>query len=176
MKTYLVISALGQERSGLLDQLSRSVLDCGCNIRNSRVTVLGTELAAIVLVEGNWNNVAKLETVLPGLEKRTNLSITTRRTEKRKHERKLLPYGVEVVALDQPGIVHNLASFFSTRDIAVADMVTDAYTSNTTGTPMFSVHMTVDVPADLQIAALREEFMDLCDRLNLDAVLEPVKA
>jgi glycine cleavage system transcriptional repressor len=41
---------------------------------------------------------------------------------------------------------------------------------------MFSVHMTVDIPASTQISALREEFMELCDQLNLDAVIEPAKS
>jgi glycine cleavage system transcriptional repressor len=41
---------------------------------------------------------------------------------------------------------------------------------------MFTVHMTVDIPASLQISTLREEFMDVCDQLNLDAVMEPVKS
>ncbi len=40
---------------------------------------------------------------------------------------------------------------------------------------MFSVQMMVHVPAKVNIAALREEFMDVCDQLNLDAILEPVK-
>ena len=40
---------------------------------------------------------------------------------------------------------------------------------------MFAVHIAVDIPADMQIAALREEFMDFCDQLNLDAVIEPIK-
>jgi glycine cleavage system transcriptional repressor len=40
---------------------------------------------------------------------------------------------------------------------------------------MFSVHLTVDIPASLQIAMLRDEFMDFCDQLNLDAVIEPIK-
>jgi glycine cleavage system transcriptional repressor len=35
--------------------------------------------------------------------------------------------------------------------------------------------MTVGIPADIHIAGLREEFMDYCDDLNLDAVLEPLK-
>ena len=40
---------------------------------------------------------------------------------------------------------------------------------------MFSLHMTVAVPGDHSIAALRGEFMDFCDALNLDAMLAPVK-
>jgi glycine cleavage system transcriptional repressor len=40
---------------------------------------------------------------------------------------------------------------------------------------MFSVHMTVHVPASTHISTLREEFMEFCDELNLDALIEPVK-
>ena len=41
---------------------------------------------------------------------------------------------------------------------------------------MFSVHMLLDVPGEIQIASLREEFLDFCDQLNLDAVIEPMKS
>jgi glycine cleavage system transcriptional repressor len=35
--------------------------------------------------------------------------------------------------------------------------------------------MTLDVPADTHIATLREDFLEFCDHLNLDAVIEPIK-
>src|ERR1700691_1902741 len=44
------------------------------------------------------------------------------------------------------------------------------------GAPMFAVQMIINVPSKLQVAQLREEFMDFCDSLNLDAILEPVKS
>ena len=69
----------------------------------------------------------------------------------------------------------NLAGFFADRNINIEDMATSTYAAAHTGTPMFSVHMTVGIPADMHIGALREEFMDYCDGLNLDAVLEPLK-
>ena len=37
------------------------------------------------------------------------------------------------------------------------------------------LHMTVGIPADSAIAAVRGEFMDFCDELNLDAMLTPVR-
>ena len=40
---------------------------------------------------------------------------------------------------------------------------------------MFSVQMSVNVPARIHVSQLREDFMDYCDALNLDAILEPVK-
>ena len=44
-----------------------------------------------------------------------------------------------------------------------------------TGAPMVSLHMSLAIPASTHIATLREDFMILCDELNLDAVLEPIK-
>lgn len=172
---YLVISALGEDKPGLIHGLSRQILDSGCNVEDSRMTVLGGDFAVLMLISGNWNNIAKLENQLPRLEGSLGMTIHVRRTSKKPPGRNLLPYMVEVVAMDHPGIVHSLADFFSTRQINVQDLVTTSYNAAHTGTPMFTVHMTVGVPADTHIASLREEFMDFCDQLNLDAVIEPVK-
>ena len=171
----LVLSALGEDKPGIIDELSRCVLNSGCSILDSRMTVLGGDFALLLQVGGNWNNIARLENQLGGLEERLGLTITTRHCSDRKGRRDLLPYGVDVVALDQPGIVYNLARFFSQRQINIQEMVTACYAAPHSGTPMFSVHLTVDIPADIQIAALREEFMDFCDQLNLDAIIEPLK-
>lgn len=174
-KTYLVISALGEDHPGIVNQLSKVILDQGCNIEDSRMTVLGGEFAAMLLVEGKWNTLAKIENALPELERQLGMTIICKRTGERATGRNLLPYAIDVVAMDHPGIVNNLAGFFSERDINIEDLSTSTYAAAHTGTPMFAVHMTVGIPADLHIAALREDFMDYCDALNLDAVLEPLK-
>jgi glycine cleavage system transcriptional repressor len=85
-------------------------------------------------------------------------------------------YSVDVVCLDQPGVLHALAGFFAVRGIDIGDISTRAYNAAHTGAPMFSLYMAVFLPTQVHIAALREEFMDLCDQLNLDAILEPIKA
>ena len=108
-------------------------------------------------------------------DEQLELTIVTRRTEPRKASADLLPYAVEVVSLDHPGIVHHLARFFSERGINIEDMSTTSYAAAHTGTPMFAVNMHVGIPSDIHIAALREEFMGFCDGMNLDAVLEPLK-
>ncbi|MEA2093122.1 MAG: glycine cleavage system protein R [Pseudomonadota bacterium] len=171
----LVLSALGGDKPGLIDELSRCILNSGCNIVDSRMTVLGGDFAILLLVDGNWNNIAKLENQITQIEERLDLTITARRTTPKGIGKDLLPYGVDVVALDHPGIVHNLAGFFSKRQINIQEMTTSSYSAAHTGTPMFSVHLMIDIPATLQISVLREEFMDFCDQLNLDAVIEPVK-
>jgi glycine cleavage system transcriptional repressor len=175
VKNYLVVSALGADRPGLVNELSRAILECDCNIEDSRMTVLGSEFAMLLLAQGNWNTLTKLEMQLKRLEQTLNMTILAKRTESRTPTGDALPYAVEVVAVNQPGIVHHLASFFASRSINIEDMVTRSYSAPHTGTPMFSVNLAIGIPANTHIAMLREEFLDFCDDLNLDAVLEPIK-
>ena len=66
--SHLVISALGRDRSGIVDQLSKGIYELDCNITDSRMTVLGGEFAILLLVEGPWNRLAKLEDQVPELQ------------------------------------------------------------------------------------------------------------
>ncbi|MEN8168076.1 MAG: glycine cleavage system protein R [Pseudomonadota bacterium] len=172
---FLVISALGKDRPGIVKSLTKKVLDGGCNIADSRMTVLGGEFAIMLLVEGQWNTLAKLENALPDLQDELDLTIIGKRTDQRAQASNMLPYLVDVVSMDHPGIVNQLAEFFSERNINIEDLVTTSYAAAHTGTPMFSVHMSVGIPANIHLAGLRDEFMDYCDALNLDAVIEPIK-
>ena len=176
MNQLIVISAIGGDRAGVVHELTRAVLECGGNIVESRMTALGSEFAMLLLVSGNWHTLARLEGELDKVGERCALTITLRRTSDRARREDMLPYAVDVVCLDQPGIVYNLASFFASREIDIAELTTRSYAAAHTGAPMFSVQMTVNVPGNLQISGLREEFMDFCDQLNLDAILEPVKS
>jgi len=176
MNNYLVITALGSDRPGIVKELAKNITEHECNIEDSRMTVLGGEFAIMLMVSGNWNTIAKLQDHMPGLEQQLGLTIITKNTESRQPIGKTLPYAAEVIALDHQGIVMNLANFFSTRNINIEEMTTHCYAAAHTGTPMFAVHMEIGIPATQSISELRESFMDFCDNLNLDAVLEPMKS
>ncbi len=172
---FIVISALGKDRPGIVNQLTGPITEMGANIIDSRMSVLGGEFAVLMLVEGNWNTIAKLESALPGLQAPLDLTIQSRRTENVPQAGQGMSYAVNVVSLDHPGIVNQLAGFFSSRNINIQDLETDSYRAAHTGTKMFTANITITLPPDTHIARLREEFLDFCDELNLDAVLEPLK-
>jgi len=173
---YLVITAAGEDQVGLVERFSSKITESGCNIEQSRMVVLGGQFAILVLVSGPWNALSKLETQLEPLGLQLGLSIVVKRTRARELSQPVLPYHVEVVALDHPGIVHNLAKFFSRFGINIEELSTDTYPAPHTGTQMFSVQMEVGVPAKTHIPTLRGEFFDYCDDLNLDATFEPSRA
>ena len=107
------------------------------------------------------------------LEQSLNMKIQVKLTRAEAERPMMVPYTVEVVAIDHPGIVHKLASFFSGRQINIVDLHTERYAAAHTATPMFAVNMTIGIPADTVIKTLRDEFIDMCDELNLDATMTP---
>ena len=82
---------------------------------------------------------------------------------------------IAVITLNRPGIIQNLSQFFRARKIGIEELASHSYSAAQTGAHMFSVSMTIGIPADTPLAPLRDEFFDFCDQLNLDAVLEPIK-
>ncbi len=175
MNSTLVLTALGTDQPGLITKLSHIIKDSDCNIEDSRMSVLGGEFAILMQISGNWDKLVKLENTLEKLQDSTGLTIVTKRTNGRKNEKNKIPYSIEVISIDHPGIVCQLAEFFSTRTINVYDMTTHAQAAAHTGTPIFTLNMTIEIPAKTHIASLRDEFIDFCEQLNLDAVLEPYK-
>ncbi|KAF0279845.1 glycine cleavage system protein R [Spiribacter roseus] len=171
-KNYLVVSALGEDRPGLVEAVSALIRDTGCSIGDSRMSVLGGDFAMILTVEGRWNELAKLESSLPAAE-HAHAALSLIHISGPTAD--VMPYSVEVVCVDHAGIVHQLGHFFASREINVRDLTTTTYAAAHTRTPMFQLQMTIDVAASLHIARLREEFMDFCDQLNLDAIIEPLR-
>jgi len=175
MKQLIAISAIGDDRIGLVHDLSKTVADCGGSISESRMTALGSDFAMLLLVSGNWHSIARIETELHKLAEASGITIQVRRTSERPAREDMVPYSVDVVCLDQAGIVSALSGFFSARGIDIGELSTRGYAAAHTGAQMFSVYMIINVPARIHVGALREEFMDFCDQMNLDAIMEPVK-
>lgn len=174
MDKLLAITAIGPDRAGLVRDLSQAVSGSGGSIRESRMIALGSEFAILMLVAGNWHSVNKIRDRLSQLERDARLTITVRDTEPRVSE-PCAPYSIDVVALDQEGIVLRLSSFFANRSLEIAELNTRRYNAPHTGAAMFSVQMTVNLPASVHVATLREEFLDFCDEYNLDAIMEPAQ-
>jgi len=176
MKQHLAVSAIGSDRTGMVHELTRIVSECGGNVAESRMSALGAEFAMLLLVNGNWHALARIESELGRLAETGTVSLHLKRTEPKTPRIDMLPYSVDIVSLDQTGIVAGLSGFFSARGIDIGEVSTRAYAAAHTGAPMFAMQMVVHVPTKLHISQLREEFMDFCDSLNLDAILEPVKS
>ncbi len=173
----LVISAIGSDRPGIVNELSQLIVQNNGNIDDSRMTVLGGEFAIILLISASEKELAHIEALLNEKSSSLELNIITKQTSKNTLAEisaldKKIPYIVEVLAMDNPGIVYKLTDFFSTRNINIQSLQTDRYPAPHTGTQMFAIEMVITVPQSIIINDLRDDFLDLCEDMNLDASIE----
>ena len=74
--------------------------------------------------------------------------------------------------MDHPGIVHTVAGFFSERGINIKALDTQTERAAHTGTPIFNLIITVEVPVTVDIVQISDEFYTFCDERNLDGTLQ----
>jgi glycine cleavage system transcriptional repressor len=171
----IVISTLGDDRPGIVEELSRTILEQGCNIEDSRMSEMGGVFAVILLVSGEETALVKLKDSLNVLADTAGLTITSKDASDKQDSDQRIPYEASIVSLDHPGIVNNLSHFFATRGINIQSLNTTSYSAAHTATPMFAVKMAIEIPAGQSLSELRKAFNELCDEYNLDGAIEAVR-
>jgi glycine cleavage system transcriptional repressor len=171
----LSISVLARARPNIALELFRAIRERGCEVEDCRIMPIGNRLAANMVVSGKWSALGRLETALPGIAEKLDLQVRFERCEARPINPEFRPYGAEVIAPQQQDLLVHLLEFFHGQDVEVAEISTQKYASTYTGAEMCSVQMVLHVPVNQHPQALRESFMDLCDDLNADGMLDPIK-
>ena len=175
MQNYLVVNALIENSGEIIRTFSKLSKTSGCSIVDSRFSVLGREIAVTLFLAGTWDAIAKVEDMLDKLGDEHGLPILMKRTKTAELRGDSMPYCVDVVGLDQAGMIFDITNFMVSNNLAIQEMSSNTYQAAQTGAKMFALHMTVNIPLDSSIAVVRGDFIDFCDRLNLDAIMEPVK-
>jgi glycine cleavage system transcriptional repressor len=174
-ENLLLINAYTTHPASPLLAVTRRIAESGCNLVDTRLATVGQDVSMTALAVGPWDAVAKLETMLSRLEREEGLKLAWYRTEPKQIQSNLLPYIVEVIAADKPGLLFQLADFFDQQGITIENLQSNRYRAMQTGAELFSAQITIGVPASMHIAALRDDFLEFCDHLNLDAIMDPMK-
>lgn len=175
-RKYLSLVALASDRDQLASELIGAVDQRGCEVVECRLSPVGRQAAAVLLISGNWSAVGKLESALPGLAEQMGLQIHCAHSDLAEASREFRPYVAELIAPQQAGLLGDLVNFFAPQDVRVTEINAQTYESTHTGASLCNVHLALQVPLNQHPQALRESFMDLCDELHADGMLDPVKS
>lgn len=171
----LAITALGNNQINFITEILPAIRDCKCNILEIRSSRLAQTTAAYLLIQGNWNQIAKFEGILDAIQKRLEIRIHTFRPDQKDRYKDCLPYSLETISLDKENIIESIASFLFDRQIEIEEIAGSSYQAPYIQTSVFATKFIISIPPQLSLLSLREEFLDFCDQLNIDAILEPLK-
>ena len=171
---YVVLTAVGTDRPGLVDSVSEYVFARGGNVESTRAATLGGEFAMILLLSGDSDTVKAIEADSDVLGRTAGLAVTVKLTAPPAEGAVAagsLPYDLTVHAMDHPGIVQAVTHELATRGVNIRSLDTHVESAPHTGTAFFHFHARLDVPADLNIAAFRTHLEQQAEKLNVDVQL-----
>lgn len=171
--SYAVLTAIGADRVGIVDDLSGLVAARSCNIEESRMAVLGGEFAVIMLVSGEVPALDRLSGDLSAAGARLGLHVQLKATRE-PHAEAGRPYLLETVSLDTPGIVHTVTAALRKHGVNIESLETDTAPAPWTGAPMFRMRAHVVVGPSVEIVKLKEDLAHLEAGQDLDVRLRPV--
>ena len=169
MPAYLVISAVGSDRPGIVEEVSRALLRYGGSVEGSRMARLGGEFALIMLVSVPVENRDPLTAHLKEMSSESLLIFSRlTRTEGPGKFAGYTPCELSVCGADHEGIVQRVAHLLTQQGINIAELESDVDNAPVTGTKLFSMKALIQVPPDLPTQKLRSSLMEIGEELGVD--------
>jgi glycine cleavage system transcriptional repressor len=165
----IVFTLTGPDRIGIVDDLTRMLLEMGGNVETSRMTRLGGEFAILMLVSIPSEELAVLDKNIATFAGQ-GYKVTTSQTSLSYAERfpGWRPCQIEIRGADHEGIIHEIAHILSQRGISIESMDTVTTRAPISGMPLFMMTAAVIVPPGLSGRDWDDELSDAADRLGVE--------
>jgi glycine cleavage system transcriptional repressor len=173
---YLVLTAVGTDRPGIVAELTALLAEHGANVADSRMAVLGGEFALMMLISAAGDQLATVRQEIGPVAEQLGLQFLIRETGSPSAHRagNVRSYEIRVHALDHPGIVHKMTTALRRLDGNIISLDTHSYQAPVTGATLFQMSFRADFPADVTAARLREALSHVSEAVNADLDVNPV--
>ncbi|MEM1441522.1 MAG: ACT domain-containing protein [Verrucomicrobiota bacterium] len=169
MKLSLIVSVVGPDRPGLVQELSAVVTEAGGNWEGSRLMQLAGQFAGMVQVVLPKDNLTELETKLSSLqEKGLTVSVIHASDETSGSEEAGKTIQLEVVGQDRSGIVAAISESLANLGVNVIELATDCKPAAWSGETHFFTEATVLLPPSLDEEDLRKQIESIADDLMVE--------
>jgi len=170
MATLLVLTAIGADRPGLVEALSRTVAEHGGNWLESRMSRLANRFAGILLVSVPEANLAPLKEALLGMEAE-GLRIAVEESGPDTTAPTCRTARLELVGQDRAGIIREISEALAQHRVSIDDLVTEVQSASWSGESLFQVRAELRVPGEVRSDMLREVLENIGNELMVDITL-----
>jgi glycine cleavage system transcriptional repressor len=178
MTRWYILSAIGRDRPGLVSELAQLVLDADANLEDSRMTILGSDFAVILLCSSRAAETPdRLSLGAKHLERDHGLTILIR--ELGAGRRPAVPahgtrlYRIEAAGEDRAGIVAGICGVLARHGVNIVELESQSQ-PGPSGSSHYRMTIRAEVPEAVEPRALREALDREAERLVLDVALMPL--
>ena len=172
MPTKFILTLTGPDRIGVVEEVTRLLLDQGGNVETSRMARLGGEFAVLMLVAMPADRFAGLVSALGVLiEKGYKVTTTPAKGADGEARPGWRPCVIEVQGADHEGIIHEVARHLARQGITIESAESESAPASTSGVPLFSMTARVLVPPGLAGSGWEAGLAEVGGRLNLDVAV-----
>lgn len=170
MEQYFIISAVGRNITGIVAAVSEQIYLCGCNLEDSRMTLLGNHFTLMILVAGEGEGIGEtLKASCRKLRDEKDLSVTLFEVEGRGEETSEPTepnYEIRVSGIDRAGIVYRTSQLLASFDVNIIDLETSIDPVPEGAPPLFTMKTKVALPKGVDGESLRHDLERLAEDLN----------
>jgi len=171
MEKRFIMTAFGEDRPGIVAEVTRILFDNGCNLEETSMTQLADEFTLILLFSTVGADIAGLlETECRRLEKDKGISAFVRPLQKRRNRPVSAgtPSVLHVEGVDQAGIVYRVSQFLAERGLNICDLNSKGSQSPGSGTELYIMDIQVQVPEGTNFEEFEAGLLEVADQLNVD--------
>ncbi|MGB7981064.1 MAG: ACT domain-containing protein [Candidatus Nanopelagicales bacterium] len=161
----LVLTVLGDDRSGLVSALSGVIAAHGGSWERSQMARLAGKFAGIVLVRVPNRQADALIDELGPLSTEGLLDVTVERTDMPAQDASAIRLLLELVGGDRPGIVHDISRALSDLDVSIEELSTQTREAPMAGGMLFEATATLLAPRTVQVPELRGVLEEIANEL-----------
>ena len=163
----LVLTVIGDDRSGLVEALASVVTSHGGNWEHSQMAELAGKFAGIVVVSVPADRVAELTSSLHELDGLLEVSAHPG-AEPEEPEETHHTLTIDLVGNDHPGIVHDVSAVLARHGLSIETIETETRDAPMAGGRLFEAHVVVSLPPSAQVAQIRGDLEHLATELLVD--------
>ncbi|MGO2013012.1 MAG: glycine cleavage system protein R [Pseudoalteromonas sp.] len=169
----IVLTAIGEDRPGIVSELTQLVSDCHCNIIDSRIAILGNEFSFIMLLAGDMSAISRVDHALPVKGMELGLLTMMKRTSSHNQSEFCAGYNLEYTGTDTPGTLSKVTRFFADHKISICSLKSDTY-EDEKHTKM-RCELEFNIPVDVSIDNFKVSFEALSRTLNVDYIFRRIR-
>ncbi|HEY1454652.1 MAG TPA: ACT domain-containing protein [Roseiarcus sp.] len=165
--TPLVLTFVGDDRPGLVSEISQAVAAHGGTWLESRSARLAGKFAGILLVGVPSESVIPLESALARLAP-SGLRVSIERGAAADSDTRTRTVRLNVVGNERPGIVRDVTQALTRLGVNIEEFTSGLGSEPFTGVPMFHATARLSVPEGLELDDLRKALERLAGEIMVD--------